>query len=172
MLDAKFLAAVEAIPWFAACGSPIEVDSPFAVQPVASWADAEAACLVQAWEDATLETRNELTAFLQQHEPTGLSRLWRRGFKDWNEVTVEAKQRCVTPLTERVWLPFVREHGLSVKLVHSLQWNVLAAIMEHEYAHLDDRPTFFLHLLELYRAGHFPCGWSGGTYPSGKLLVF
>jgi hypothetical protein len=172
MLDAKFLAAVEAIPWFDACGKAIEVDSPFAVQPVASWTDAEAACLDQAWEDATLEARNALTVFLHHKEHHGLSCLWRRSLKDWNKVTVEAKRRCVTPLAEKVWRPFTQEHGLSVKLVHSLEWNVLAAIMEHEYGHLDGRPTFFLHLLELYRAGHLPCGWTGGTYPSGKLLVF
>lgn len=127
MLDARFLAAVDAIPWFGACGKTIEVDPPFAVQPVASWTDAEAACLEQAWEDATLEARNELTAFLQRHESPGLFRLWRRSFKDWNKVTVETRQRCTAPLIERVWLPFVPEHGLSENLVHGLQWKVMAS---------------------------------------------
>ena len=50
-------------------------------------------------------------------------------------------------------------------------WLERAAIMEHEYRDCAGRPEYFLHLLRVYRAGHFPCGWAG-EWPAGQLLAW
>ena len=77
----------------------------------------------------------------------------------------------VTPLAERVWRPFAERHGFGKVFVDCVSWNVLGAVMEHEYRRFQERPEFSLHLLRVYRAGHFPCGWSG-EWPAGQLLAW
>jgi hypothetical protein len=52
-----------------------------------------------------------------------------------------------------------------------VQWDILAALMEHAYLGSGHRCFFFLELLSVYEAGHFPCGWIG-PWPQGKLVVY
>ncbi|WP_233585033.1 hypothetical protein, partial [Aquabacterium soli] len=162
-IDESFIEAIGVIRWFDKCGHTAGFDIPIAAEPVHSWNEAMAACESQEGRDAMLEARNQLTSFLCAKYPKEDQR--------WNEVTDEAKRRCVTPLSTQVWQPFAQKRGYSNDLVHSTQWNVLAAIMEHEYEYCIGRPAFFLYLLEVYRSGHFPCGWVG-SWPSGKLLYY
>lgn len=161
-MDEAFAADVETIRWFSAVGEPLPLFSIPALA-VASKDDALARCSDPAWEDVTLEARNRLTVFLSMH--------YRDRESEWNEITDAAKSRIVTPLVNRVWKPFADQHRLGRVFVDCVSWDVLAAIMEHEYRDCTGRPFFFLHLLDVYRAGHFPCGWSG-EWPEGKLLAW
>ena len=34
-----------------------------------------------------------------------------------------------------------------------------------------NKTGFYIHLMEWYRKGHWPCGWEG-EYPDGKLIVY
>ena len=111
-----------------------------------------------------LEARNAMTRFLHAHYR-------RRRDQQWNEITKLAKDLCVLPLARDVWKPFAEARSLGKSVVDSTSWNVLAAIMEHEYRDCAGLPVFFSHLLEVYRSGHFPCGWVG-TWPAGKLLYY
>ena len=43
--------------------------------------------------------------------------------------------------------------------------------MENSYLSSGHRCFFFLELLMVYEAGHFPCGWRG-DWPDGKLIVY
>lgn len=162
-MDEAFARELEAVDWFAACGRPLAVSLPFPVARVDNWAEAIEQCSDQSWEDTTLEARNRLTVFLHtQHGDD---------YRNWNTITVAAKKRVVTPLADRVWRPFAERHGLGKVLVDCVSWDVLAAIMEHEYRDCPDRPEYFLHLLRAYQAGHFPCGWFG-KWPAGHLLAW
>jgi hypothetical protein len=162
-VDEAFARVLEMVDWFASGGQPLAISLPFSVVPVGSWAEAIERCSDQSWEDTTLEARNHLTVFLHTHH--------RDDYRDWNAITIAAKERLVTPLKERVWQPFAEQHGFGKALVDCVSWDVLAAIMEHEYRDCPGRPEYFLHLLRVYRAGHFPCGWSG-VWPAGQLLVW
>lgn len=162
-MDEALARELEAVDWFAACGQPLVVSPPFAVSQVGSWGEAIERCSEQSWEDTTLEARNHLTVFLHTHH--------RNDYRDWNTITDAAKDRIVTPLASRVWQPFAERHGLGKVFVDSVSWDVLAAIMEHEYQNCPNRPEFFLHLLRVYQAGHFPCGWSG-EWPAGQLFIW
>jgi hypothetical protein len=164
VIDRIFTAEVSAISWFAHCGAPLSAPVPFPVQSVATWKEAAKFCAQPVWADTTLEAGNVLTVFLHHHA--------REDFERWNEITIEAKLTCVIPLSDTVWKAFAEQHGLGQRFISSVQWDVLSAILEHEYRHVAERPTFFLHLLALYRAGHFPCGWIDGEFPNGTLLVF
>jgi hypothetical protein len=162
-VDESFAQELEAIDWFAACGQSMVASFPFMVATVKSWEEAIELCSDQQWENVTLDACNELTVFLHTYH--------RENYLDWNVITDAAKQRVVTPLKERIWGPFAEQHGLGKGLLACVSWDVLAAIMEHEYRHCPGKPEFFTHLLQVYRLGHFPCGWSG-DWPSGQLFVW
>ena len=49
---------------------------------------------------------------------------------------------------------------------------VLGLCMEHAYRQQRGLPQFFHALQKVYAEGHFPCGWEGGKYPRGKLLIW
>jgi hypothetical protein len=162
-VDQSFLASVRSIDWFAKTGRPAEFDIPLAAQPLYSWSEAMAAGAAEERAQTTLEARNRLSSYLHANHY--------REFQRWNDITDEVKRSCITPLTSQVWRPFANANNLGETLIHSTQWNVLAAVMEHEYAYCNGHPVFFEHLLEVYRSGHFPCGWAG-SWPEGKLLYF
>jgi hypothetical protein len=162
-MDEQFAVGLEAIPWFVAVGQPPQVVAAVATVAANGQPDAMTHYSDPMWSDTTLEARNRLTSFLHQ---------WHRDqYGRWNEVTTAAKSRVVMPLAERVWRPFADQRALGKKFVGSVSWNVLAAIMEHEFEDRVGRPTFFLHLLDVYRAGHCPCGWDG-EWPDGSLVVW
>ena len=95
----------------------------------------------------------------------------RERYQDWNEITRKFKTDVVMPFTTKVWEPFQQQHGLHVKVVHCVQWDILAAMMENAYMNSNHGSYFFLELLTVYEAGHFPCGWRG-EWPQGSLVVY
>jgi hypothetical protein len=162
-VDRAFLRDLSSIGWFASCGRPSLLGLPFVAQPVYSWHEAVAACQSEESRSANLEPRNKLSSFLHAKYP--------RRFQRWNDITDEIKRTCITPLVSQVWQPFADAHGLPGPFVDCVAWQVLASAMENEYRQCDGLPFHFLHLLEVYRKGHFPCGWVG-RWPEGKLLIF
>lgn len=164
MLDQSFLETIRATRWFERCGEPFATMVPLRTRAVSSWQEAIGACTALSYDDVTLAAQNRLTLFLHFHA--------RSEYQKWNNIVVAAKEQCITPLAEEVWRPFAAEHGLPEGFVGCVQWDVLGAIMEHEYRRHMHRPVFFSHLLSIYQAGHFPCGWENGEFPEGTLLVF
>jgi hypothetical protein len=162
-VDEAFARELEAVEWFVACGKPFTVSLPFPMATVSSWSEAIEQCSDPLWEHVTLEARNELTIFLHAHHHDA--------DQNWNVITDAAKERVITPLLDRVWRPFAARQGFGKVLLDCIAWDVLTAIMEHEYRDCVGRPEFFLHLLKVYRGGHFPCGWLG-EWPKGQLLAW
>jgi hypothetical protein len=154
---------VRAIDWFAHLGKPLSLDLTMPVVRVGSWSEAAECCRDAGWENAQLEAQNQLTFWLHQHD--------RDNYRQWNEFVVRNKEEVITPLTDGVLLPYQHRHGLDDALVHSVQWDVLGALMENTYLSSGHWSFFFLELLWVYEAGHFPCGWQG-EWPSGALLVY
>jgi hypothetical protein len=110
-----------------------------------------------------LGAQNQLTLWLHQHD--------RQNYQRWNDLVGGFKEAVLNPLTEERWEPYRRRHGLDVVVVHSVQWDALGALMENTYLGSGHRCFFFLELLTVYEAGHFPCGWVG-EWPQGKLVVY
>ena len=162
-MDENFAKELEKIDWLGRCGQPFSLQLTFPTTFVSSWSEAAQHYSDQAWEDATLEAQNRLTERLSAHH--------RVAYQNWNNVVQSAKERIVFPLTSRVWFPLAERLGLGKPLVDCISWDVLGAVMEHEYRDLADCPPFFQELLQVYRTGHFPCGWVG-DWPSGKLVVW
>lgn len=75
------------------------------------------------------------------------------------------------PLTEQVIAPLLAKVVSDPALViPSVQWDLLGALMENSFKGSGHAAFFFLELLTVYEAGHFPCGWRG-NWPQGELLV-
>jgi hypothetical protein len=160
-VDLHFLASIDSVPWFSRCGAATDFDIPVLAQSVGSWDEAMEACKSEESAEAFHEARNALSSYLHVHH--------NRRFQSWNEIVVEAKQRCIGPLERSVWQPFARERSLDEIFVHRVRWNVLGAVIEHEYQDCQGAPVFAMHLLNVFRHGHFPCGWLG-AWPTGNLL--
>lgn len=130
-----------------------------------TWADAEKSSLAPIWEDASLEFRNRLTEHLHDNA--------RAEYQQWNAVVRSAKRDVIGPLGRNTWLPMLRRQRLNEKILANLQWDLLHVLLENAYRDIEGRPTFFLDLLDIYEAGHFPCGWEGSVDPlKGNVLVF
>ncbi len=162
-MDESFAKELQDIRWFSRCGTPVSAVLPFPIEQVSGRGEAIERCSDQAWEDVTLEARNLLTEFLHAKH--------RVEYQRWNTIAEEAERRIITPLRDRFWQPFADENTLGQSFLDCVSWDVMAAVMEHEYRGSRGRPDFFLGLLEVYRAGFFPCGWSG-DWPGGTLWVW
>ena len=166
--EPEFVQSLHDLHWFSRCGQSLPDDLasgfPFEVTPVASLKKAMRQWGSSQWEDATLEARNLLTDFLSAQA--------RDAYQQWNTITRQAKTEVAQPLAEKFWQPYAQQHGLDANFLHSLQWDVLALCMEHAYRQQRGLPQFFHALIKVYAAGHMPCGWEGGKYPKGRLLVW
>ncbi len=150
--------------WFSRCGSPLTLDLSMPVEQVSGWPEAMASSDEEdIWSNVELEARNQLTIWLHLHA--------RDKSQQWNDLTDGLKTSVITPLTEQKWEPYQQRHDLPAAFIHSVQWDVLAALMENAYLETGHRSFFFLELLRVYEAGHFPCGWIG-EWPQGTLLVY
>jgi hypothetical protein len=149
--------------WLARLGQPLTLDLTMPVLRVGDWAEAAEGCRDPSWENAQLEAQNQLTLWLHQHD--------RANYQRWNEFVGRHKEEVVTPLSETVLVPYQRRHGLDDAVVHSVQWDILGALMENTYLSSGHRSFFFTELLWVYEAGHLPCGWRG-EWPVGNLLVY
>lgn len=161
-LDPAFLSRLDSINWFNHCGQPLQVSVGMRVHQLVSLRLAVKAYHKQTWEDTTLEARNDLTLYLNRTSP--------KRYALWNDITDVAKAHMKEHL-EPEGVRFQEKQKLDQAFVHSVQWDVFGAMMEYCYGDLEP-PWFFSDLLKVYEAGHFPCGWGGGEWPDGYLLVY
>jgi len=91
-------------------------------------------------------------------------------FNHWNIITETAKAFMEEKFYPK-WDSVKTQHTLDQSFVHSVQWSILAAIMETEYSDCDLPSDFFRVIFTLYEAERFPCGWIDGEWPQGRLVV-
>ena len=161
-LDTQFLARLEAVDWFAYCGKPVDPDGYSEIRFVSSWKEASRCYQSSKWKDITLEARNVITEHLWLYHS--------ERFNHWNIITETAKAFMEEKLYPK-WDSVKTQHKLDPSFVHSVQWSILAAIMETEYSDCDLPSDFFRVIFTLYEAGRFPCGWVDGEWPQGRLVV-
>jgi hypothetical protein len=156
-------ARIQAIDLFSRIGEPVDLNLSMGVERVGSWPEAVASCSAVHWENVELEAQNQLTSWLHDYD--------RENYRKWNQLVIDFKATVINPVTEGQLSPFVAARGLPVEVIHCTQWDLLGALMANAYLPSGHRCFFFMELLEVYEAGHFPCGWNG-EWPAGKLVVF
>ena len=90
-------------------------------------------------------------------------------FHLWNQIVNEVKVSSI-PLVTRKIEGVERASGWPKVVKDIVQWDVLGACMEAEYADVYP-PGFYASLSYWYVKGHFPCGWRG-KFPAGSLIIY
>jgi hypothetical protein len=153
------LEELENAHWFSRVG--IKKDSTMAIV-VSSWPEAIEHCDSFEWECLRTEAMNQYCERVAERSP--------EPWNCWNEVGKEVMSITV-PLVNRKIETVVREHHLPKIFGVRVRFDIAALCMESEYA--DVCPLgFFTSNSYWYANGHFPCGWSGGVPPDGKLVIY
>jgi hypothetical protein len=138
------------IEWFSNCGIDSDLPKEKAMGAIVS----------PDWENFTLERRNDITGHLATAH--------RNRESEWNKVA-----KGVRGFTEDEVFPRMRDAWAGLEFPeaarHQVEWDVSSYIQEEIYASWRV-PRFFDQLIEIYRAGHLPCGWLG-SYPDGELQI-
>ena len=156
-------ARLRAIDWFANSGMPVTLDVTMPFHQLSCWDDAIKFCTSLECENSQLEAQNQLTLWLHLQD--------REHYQEWNDRVREHKKKTLDPLIEQVIDPLLAKSvSEPAAVIPSVQWDVLGALMENSYLGSGHAALFFLELLTVYEAGHFPCGWRG-CWPQGELLI-
>lgn len=148
------------ISWLSRCGEPLpDLGLSMSLVRARDWAHATACLSDDAWGDIQLEAQNQLTEWLFTHARTK--------YRGWNKLVDRHKEKVLKPLLKKL----KKERRLGQVVLDSISWDVLSALMESSYLPSRHPCFFFLELLEVYAAGHLPCGWEG-EWPQGGLIVF
>src|SRR5215472_11130891 len=126
--------------WFSRAGV---YDTPDAII-LSSWHEAMALRGSAEREDLWLEMANEYRQRLREQSKEGLAR--------WNEI-VRGLKKTLIPFVRGKVEPVVREHHLPKAFEHTVQWDILHACMETEYADVYP-PSFYANLASWYIKGH------------------
>jgi len=162
-VESDISARVRKIDWFSQCGKPIAVKLLMPIRQVSGWKEAYKLCKTDEWENVELEAQNQLTIWLHNNS--------RDEYQNWNDLVIQHKTSTITPVVQPAILAFCRSHDLGEAVLHSVQWDILGALMENSYLNTGHKAFFFLELLAVYEAGHFPCGWEG-EWPDGRLCIW
>ena len=197
-LDQEFLHRVAAIQWLSRCGERSCPQVRLKTQLVDDRVAALTALFSTQWADATTVAQGCLTGYLAKFHYDAYAH-WNRLFKESNALlecrVLEPLRAAIhegswaaslarTPLPEITRQVAASIGTRMVELRKAQAWEqclitkilvtINRASLEMTYRQKFHRaPIFFERVLEVYEAGHLPCGWEGDLddWPDGKLLV-
>ena len=161
------LSEIATWPLFQNVGKPTDLD----VISVSKWKDAARLCAAPIWSSVQLQISNYLVREIN-------TRNYER-FAKWNDNTEQLRPKLAELVTSES-LAGLTDPGSIPEVIGSAKWDLLMLCLSAEYADVLT-PVFFITELEpIYRAGHFPCGWTGpaitegwrGAIPDHKLYVY
>jgi len=161
-LNPELMERINNITWFQHIGEIVEPPPPIKFIQIPTWDEAPIYLHSDAWTDAKLEASNALSAFL--------SRYHKAEDRKWN-ILAAASREFLKNEVEAHMLPIAQAHKLTKVFLTTVQWCLLGALLEDAYKECNPPVRFFTDLLDIYEAGHFPCGWVEGKWPEGKLVV-
>lgn len=110
-------------------------------------------------ESTNLEAVNEITGYLAKKETNK--------YQCWKSLVKEPKKVVQNNIIPKITFPESEEGSMT----ENLKWNLVNYLLEDAYSNFLQEPFFFDGLINVYEAGHMPCGWSG-TWPAGKLVIY
>ncbi|WP_036155362.1 hypothetical protein [Maribacter forsetii] len=152
---------LENINWFSNCGKEIDFSSKHNLKRIESLKQSVELCNSIEWENFQLEKRNDLTSFLnrtRQNEST-----------EWNTITVGIKNYLNNGIFKTA-KEKLNQSDLPDSIFASLEWDILSYCQEVAYKKYNI-PTFYSHLIPIYKNGHLPCGYEG-EFPNGTILMY
>lgn len=148
---------IEKVKWFSKCGKSETEDIGFKYLIADSWKDALELNFEDKWVDICIDENANLIKI------TG------------DEIDFDENYDLyLTFFTNRI-LPLIQEYTVINKIDFSISSNVRAVVinslLENMYKDKYDLSMIFTKLLNVYKKGHFPCGWDG-NYPDGNLVIY
>ena len=184
------LRELEQVEWFHAVGQGNVPE----VKMVSSWMEAVVNCAAGKWETVQRDAiylhklaiydsirglspeqqqQRDLDA-IREEVATGTfmeaSPYLPMDFPQWDAIREEIKPAITALVTEKT-KPIVVKAGLPDIVVKRATWDILCMAMEFEFAHVEPA-SFFDAMAAVYLHGHFPCGWDGGSWPEGQLIIY
>jgi hypothetical protein len=159
---------LESIRWFELVGQECDITTSMSIVRMKSWQKALQTRNLNDTSNAFLEGVNHLTHELSFH--------FRKESRKWNDYAGECRvilEEDIYPVVDSIIdsTPELNEIEAGVyTLRDSVRWDLSHIVMEHVYSDLVP-PRLYTLLLEVYQAGHFPCGWDE-VWPNGKLWVY
>jgi len=151
------------IDWYSHCGEPLSINLSMPVVPVRGWPESTAIDSHSAWGNVQFDAQCQLRLWCRDQDPHYHPR--------WDELIIRFKATVIGPLIEEKWGPYQRQHGIQDEVLKSTTRDIYGALMENGFLTSGHQCFFFLELLLVYEAGHFPCGWDG-DWPQGALVVY
>jgi hypothetical protein len=165
-LDQSIFTELQGVSWLQECGRELPRNL-IGVKGVLDEKEALGLLRSDNWEDARTEAQGDLTGYLSKYHYDAYG-----GY--WNKLAKEA-----TTSIEKVALDGLhcelQRRGWPVELVKPIVVDLTRAILEISYrAQFKKAPAFFTTVLEIYKSGHLPCGWSGNLseWPAGSIIAY
>ena len=156
------------IEWFSCVGVSVGSNTRIKIRHVNSWLEALALRGSPKIADAFSEGCGMLTR--------ELSARFRVEYRRWNQIAREARDALEASVFPKVdefidSSPEIRRAESGPELAKlSVRWDLIHCIMEEVYS--DVVPTrFYGEVLQIYKAGHFPCGWDE-IWPEGTVWIY
>jgi hypothetical protein len=165
-LDRSIISELQGVPWLQNCGN----DQPKELEDIQKATDEIHALSLLAsdnWADARTEAQGDLTSYLSKHHYNAYGGYWNNLAKEATKLIENvALEPIKSELKRREW-----PEDLSKSMIVDLT----RAVLEVSYrTKFKKAPAFFGCILEIYRMGHLPCGWSGKMtkWPEGVVIAY
>lgn len=182
-IDSNFVESLMAIRWFENIGKPYDKSvlyplsdkavsylkklgkelSGICVENVGTYEKFVSHINNVEWANHIISWQNELSESLNAN--------YHSEYQIWNEIARKSGEYVDSQLKPILCLDWLDEKDVD-QIWTELRLNILSIMIENAYKKCRKEKYFKHVLLEVYKAGHIPCGWVGGKFPDGKLLVF
>ncbi len=154
------------LPWYENMGKKESIISnpPFEFVRCKSFEEACTSAMSQPWLTIRMNDRQTIQSMMINH-----SELYFRqsGINFSFEIAEVAKA-----IYEQKILPKFTHLNLSKWLLLSMMGDINGILNERENDWLGKTGYFTENILFWHEQGVYPCGWTGGEYPNGKMIIY
>lgn len=165
-LERSIITEMQSIPWLQNCGSDLPQEL-VSVQKALDEKQALNLFTSDDWADARTEAQGDLTGYLSKHHYNAYG-----GY--WNNLVKEAAKLIEGVALEPLHSALLKQ-GWPEEMAKPIILDLTRAVVECSYrSKFRKAPAFFGTILELYKTGHLPCGWSGkmSRWPNGVIIAY
>ena len=163
-IDSEILSIINEIPWFEKCGNRTEILLNYKYKFVTEKEMIKSLSGIK-WDNLENDEFNKLYDWFRT---SSIILDWERLVR---EIRKEEMPKIDLLVKDKIKKVFVNEQKL---VLDSFHYDLLMIIMKLTISKRfspNDEPHFYNELLEIYKAGQFPCGWRG-SYPEGTVLIY
>lgn len=147
------------IDFFAQCGNSVEGLYEFDVCTEKDLNKAIKSLSKTSWENIILEEQNKLTTYLFKNYRDKYNNTWN------NQAEINQKE-LIPPIIQKL-----EDKNIEKEVIEDTKWILMSILMYDYYSEFGYKSEFLDQILNIWKSGHLPCGYSG-KYPNGKLRVF